>query len=51
VELVKVEDGWWLRSGKIGNRLKLGHGCFGMSVVEIANGKVGSIAGAEGFTA
>jgi hypothetical protein len=51
VELVKVEDGWWLRSGKIGNRSKLGHGCFGMSVVEIVNGKVGSIAGAEGFTA
>jgi hypothetical protein len=40
-----------LRSGRIGNRSKLGHGCFDMSVVEIATDKMGSIVGDEGYTA
>jgi hypothetical protein len=50
VELAKVEDGWWLHSGSIGNRPEVGRGCFGMSVVEIAKDKMGSIDGGEGST-
>jgi hypothetical protein len=51
LELAKVKDGWWLHSGRIGNRPELGHGCFAMSVVEIAKDKMGSIVGGEGSTA
>jgi hypothetical protein len=51
VELTKVEDGLRLHSCTIGNRLELGHACFGMSMVEIAKDKIGGIAGGEGSTA
>jgi hypothetical protein len=51
VELVKVEDGWWLRSDRIGNRSEHGRGCFGMSMVEIVKDKMRSIAGGGGSTA
>jgi hypothetical protein len=51
VELAKVEDGWWLCSVRIGNRSEPTCSCFGMSVVEIAKDKMGSIAGGEGSTA
>jgi hypothetical protein len=51
VELAKVEDGWWWHSGRIGSKLELGHGCFGMSMAETAKDRMGNIAGGEGSTA
>jgi hypothetical protein len=51
VKVAKVEDGWWLHSDRIGNRLELRHGCFGMSMVEIVKDKMVTIIGGEGSTA
>jgi hypothetical protein len=42
VELAKIEDGWLLRNGRIGNMPELGIGYFGMLVVGKVKGRMES---------
>jgi hypothetical protein len=48
VELVKVVDDWLWRSGRIGNMPEVGHGYFGMLVVETAKDKMKNIVNSDG---
>jgi hypothetical protein len=40
--LAEAEGGWWWRSGMIGNMLVIGLENFGMLVLGIAKGRMGS---------
>jgi hypothetical protein len=44
VELVKVDDGWWWRSGMLGNMLEVGFGYFGRLGLNNADGRMENIA-------
>jgi hypothetical protein len=45
VELAEVGDGWWWRSGMIGNMSGIGPSYCGMLVSDNEGGRMGSVAG------
>jgi hypothetical protein len=51
VELAEVEDGWYWRSGMVGNMPEIGYGYFGMLVLDNVRGRMGSAAGCAEPTA
>jgi hypothetical protein len=51
VELAKVVDDWLWCSGRIGNMLEAGLGCFGKLTVERVKDRMESIVVSEGPTA